>query len=101
MASRLDIDRAAIRGLDDHEAVKDALEKVGRQVAAEATLRAPKRTGRGSESIHHELGEDEHGAWVRVSWSKQAFYMRFHELGTSEMRARPFLRPALDRRYTL
>jgi HK97 gp10 family phage protein len=31
-----------------------------------------------------------------VTWSKDAFYGRFLEYGTSKMAARPFLRPAYD-----
>lgn len=31
-----------------------------------------------------------------VTWSKEAFYGRFLEFGTSRMAARPFLRPAYD-----
>lgn len=31
-----------------------------------------------------------------VTWSKDAFYGRFLEFGTSKMAARPFLRPAYD-----
>lgn len=31
-----------------------------------------------------------------ITWSKEAFYGRFVERGTSRMAARPFLRPAFD-----
>jgi HK97 gp10 family phage protein len=61
---------------------------------------APKSTGAGAASIHAELVQTYNGVYVaRVGWDRDHFYMMFHELGTSRMSARPFLRPALDRRY--
>ncbi|KVO11798.1 hypothetical protein WJ73_19390 [Burkholderia ubonensis] len=35
-----------------------------------------------------------------VTWSKEAFYGRFVEYGTSNMAAEPFLRPAFDAKQT-
>ena len=97
----VDLDKRAIESLRNHPDVKIALDKIGRKIAEQAAINAPKDTTFGATSIQHEVDEDERGARVRISWAKAAFYMQFHELGTSEMRARPFLRPALDRRYTL
>lgn len=96
----LNLNQQALRELERNPDVTDALDSLGGQIADVAEVAAPKRTGFGARSIHHELGQDERGLWVRVSWSRDAFYLYFHEMGTSKMNARPFLRPALDRRYT-
>jgi HK97 gp10 family phage protein len=101
MAQPVRVDGQAVRNLERHPDVTAALNSLGRQIAQTAAASAPRRTGRGAASIHHELGQDERGPRIRVSWSKDAYYLMFHELGTSEMRARPFLRPALNRRYTI
>lgn len=75
--------------------VTDALLDAGERIAKRAAVLAPKRTGQGAASIHAELALE---AWVgvhaRVSWTRNHFYLRFHELGTSHQPAKPFLRPA-------
>jgi HK97 gp10 family phage protein len=65
------------------------------EVVERARHMAPKRTGAGAASIHKEPREDS-GEVVGydVSWDTEHDYMRFHELGTEHMPARPFLRPA-------
>ncbi|WP_321940047.1 HK97-gp10 family putative phage morphogenesis protein [Paraburkholderia sp. J8-2] len=35
-------------------------------------------------------------ATYRVTWSAEAYYLRFYEYGTSRMAARPFFRPAIE-----
>ena len=65
-------------------------------VQAQAEAKAPRRTGRLSRDIAHEVkgeGKDIVG-YVGVKKSG-AFYGLFVERGTRRMRARPFLRPAL------
>jgi HK97 gp10 family phage protein len=74
--------------------VTDALHKMGKAIAHDAAAMAPKRTTAGARSITHEIGFDTDGAFVRVSWDRRHFYMQFHELGTSQKNATPFLRPA-------
>jgi HK97 gp10 family phage protein len=86
--------RALERDLAYNPDVTTALDKVGGAIADDAELLAPKRSGKGARSIHHEVGFDEKGAYVRISWSKEAFYMQFSEFGTSRQEANPFLRPA-------
>jgi HK97 gp10 family phage protein len=59
-----------------------------------AQAAAPKRTGAGAASIHAEAILDG-GEWVvDVSWTRERYYMYFHERGTRYMHARPFLVPA-------
>lgn len=67
-------------------------------VVEDAKANAPRKTGAGAASIRAEVdwsGED--GPAVRVGWDTDHYYMRFHELGTKHLPARPFLRPAVDR----
>jgi HK97 gp10 family phage protein len=51
------------------------------------------RTGRLRSSITWRLGEDAKGVYADVGTN--VHYAPFVELGTTRMRARPFLRPAL------
>lgn len=95
------LDPRAIASLADDVGVKQALQHVADQVAERAASTAPKDSGRGAESIHAVAEEDGDGAYVNVSWDRAHFYMYFHELGTSKLVARPFLRPALDAQYTI
>jgi HK97 gp10 family phage protein len=71
----------------------EALRPAADAVAESAKARAPRRTGKGADSIHAErTGPTEY----KVSWDKEHFYMQFAELGTEKEPPRPFLRPALD-----
>lgn len=55
--------------------------------------RAPKETGAGAASIHAEPFLDD-GEWTaRMSWAREMYYLRFSELGTRTLPARPFLSP--------
>ena len=100
MAS-LYINQAAIDKFAEGPAMLALLGKIGEQVASDAAERAPKRSGAGAASIGYETGVDADGAYVRVSWDRDHFYMLFHEVGTSVQDARPFLRPALQTRRSL
>jgi HK97 gp10 family phage protein len=89
--------RALERQLAYNPDVTSALDKIGKAIADDARALAPKRVstgGAGARSIHHEIGFDEKGAYVRISWDKRHFYMQFAEFGTSRQAATPFLRPA-------
>lgn len=99
--AKVQIDRSAIAALSRSDTVHDALDKIGGAIASDARVAAPKRTGFAASTIHHEVGQDEHGPYVRVSWAPDAFYLMFHELGTSRQNATPFLRPALYKRRSV
>lgn len=95
--TRAEVDQAALeRQLQYNPDVTSALDDAGRGIADRARVLAPKRTGAGARSIHHEIGQDPGGPFVRVSWDRRHFYMSFHEFGTSEQNATPFLRPAAE-----
>ena len=81
--------------------VTEALNKIGKAIAVDAAIAAPKLTGAGAKSIHHEIGGDERGTYVRVSWDRKHWYMQFREFGTSHENAAPFLRPAAEKPRTI
>lgn len=89
------------RQLTHNATVIDGLDRLGAAIAEDARRAAPKLTGFGAASIHHEVIEDADGAQVRVSWSEEASYMAFRELGTSHENAAPFLRPAAEKKRAL
>ncbi len=91
----------AINRLGVGTGVRRALERLGDQIAADARTNAPKDTGAGAASIDYEVGDDDKGAYVRVSWDADHFYLLFAEVGTSTRSARPFLRPAATKRRAL
>ena len=59
-----------------------------------AKRNAPVDTGRLRSSITHEVGGDPEGIVARVGTNVE--YAPHLEYGTSRMKARPFLRPALQ-----
>lgn len=64
-------------------------------IVLQARARAPHDTGLGAASIHTEVILTG-GEWEALtSWEQERYYMRFHELGTRQLPARPFLVPAL------
>lgn len=72
---------------------EDALVKVGLQVQSKARQLCPVDTGRLRSSIIMTKGRDGQGFYVEVGTNVS--YARFVEFGTSRMRARPFLLPAV------
>lgn len=95
------LDQRAIRNLAFAGDVKAAVDQLGAEVAYDAALAAPRDTGEGAQSIGHEVVQGQNGWEARISWDRDHFYMMFWELGTSINAARPFLRPALQKRRTL
>lgn len=67
---------------------------IARPIVAAARSGAPKDTGAGAASIHAEAVLDSREWVTLISWDREHFYMRFHETGTRELPARPFLVPA-------
>lgn len=56
-----------------------------------------KRTGKSEKSIAIEVSKSGNEVYVGVSNQRSdAFYLYFHEFGTSRMRARPFVRPTFE-----
>lgn len=91
---RRKIHPAAMRLLATDPKVREVTRQAAENVAARARARAPKATGAGAASIHVEEFHKPGDTQFRVSWDKEHFYMLFHEVGTEQIQARPFLRPA-------
>lgn len=69
----------------------------------EVIKNAPERTGHAKKFLKVSKVSKEKGVKiVKVGISKgdnsEAFYLKFHEYGTSKMSARPFMRPAFERK---
>ncbi len=77
--------------------VADGMEKACAMVEEAAKARVPVRTGLSKSEITHQVQTD--GAdivgYVGVFQSSKAWYARFVEFGTRNMRAQPFIRPAV------
>lgn len=84
------------RALRFSSEMRDTVDLVGTLIAEQAEGDAPKRSGLGAGSIDSvpRLGPD--GWETRVSWTRERYYMYFHERGTVHLPARPFLRPARE-----
>jgi HK97 gp10 family phage protein len=89
------VNQRAVQRLRTHPVVGQRLTREADEWVERAQEAAPKRTGAGAASIHKEPIEDDGGVvGYSISWDREHDYMRFHELGTEAMPARPFLRPA-------
>ncbi|WP_455275134.1 HK97-gp10 family putative phage morphogenesis protein [Ralstonia thomasii] len=110
---------SALRGLDDiasESVLRQAAVAGARVIFDEVKLRAPvgARVYENAESgrppgflrdhilIAYDKEESVDGklATYIVTWSREAFYGRFLEYGTSKMAAQPFLRPAYEAKKT-
>lgn len=89
-------DSHALSSVTADPLVMDGLMDIANEIAAQARSDAPRLTGEGAESIHAEPQPGIDPA-VHVSWERDKYYMRFHELGAKHLPARPFLVPAADR----
>ena len=90
-------ERERIRNLKNDPEVLRALIEAGEQIAEEARMLAPVRTGNLKKSIKAELVADPvTGYEARVGFTKAAYYGTFVELGTEEHPPQPFLRPAAE-----
>lgn len=85
----------AIRALSALPALRGVLEATSRPLIAAAQGAAPKRTGAGAASIHAEAVLDGDEWSALIGWDREHYYMRFHELGTRTLPARPFLVPSV------
>lgn len=71
---------------------------------AEEKLRIPRRTGKGADALIIAYDEEASVAGkiasYIVTWTKEAYYLRFVEYGRSRMAAEPFKRPAFEAKKT-
>lgn len=93
---RVDINQRELDALLRSPDARELLLEVSRPHVGEAQAAAPRRTGAGAESIHAEAVLED-GKWeALVSWDRRHFYMYFHEVGTRQLSARPFLVPSFE-----
>jgi HK97 gp10 family phage protein len=85
-----------VRKLLDDPGMRGLMLETAQPVVSAASGGAPKRTGAGAFSIHAEAVLDGREWDALVSWTQARFYLRFHEMGTKSLPARPFLVPALE-----
>lgn len=78
------------------QVVRAALRESAKPVQETARRLAPKDTGRGARGISIDVRVQDGFMRAFIGASKKAWYLGFHETGTSKMGARPFLRPALE-----
>jgi HK97 gp10 family phage protein len=90
---------AALKHLgDDYLAeFKMALYDAGEVVRKDAIERIPKKSGDAAKTIKMEIGRMRDGTLYAVitAGGGEQYYVTFLEYGTSKMKARPFMRPAL------
>ncbi len=93
---RIVIDEQGIKELVREPWLRQYLLEVAEGPVRMARQMAPRRTGLGAASIHAEAVETADGWEVDSSWARDRYYMRFHELGTRNLPAHPFLVPAWE-----
>lgn len=93
--ARVVFDQAGLKELFDgpHSAVGKELKRRGLRISRGAKKLCPVDTGRLRASIAEELSQD--GTLLIERIGTDVEYGKYQELGTVNMRARPFLRPAL------
>jgi HK97 gp10 family phage protein len=93
---RVVVDSGAVRGYVRDPSVGRMLVAAAAPGVGQARGRAPHLTGAGAGSIHAEPVLEAAEWTVHVGWDAGHDYMRFHELGTRFMPARPFLVPSFE-----
>jgi len=78
------------------QAMQDAMDETARAAKAAAQALAPVRTGLLRSSVYAQVDARGGGARRVLTLGADAPYAVYVELGTSRMRAQPFLRPAID-----
>lgn len=93
---RVEISEAGVQEVLYSDDVRDMLMDAAVPIVARAKARAPRKTGAGADSIRSEPVFDGFEWTVRVSWTRDAYYMYFHDQGTKFQRAQDFLGSALE-----
>jgi HK97 gp10 family phage protein len=93
---RIEISEAGVQEVMYSDDVRDMLMDAARPVVARAKASAPRRTGAGADSIRAEPVFDGFEWTVRVSWTRDSYYLYFHDQGTRYQRAQGFLEGALE-----
>lgn len=98
---RVVVHEGPIAALAYDPGMREALLDAAAPVVGGSQGRAPKLTGAGAASIHAEPVLDGPEWTARISWSRERFYMYWHERGSVSLPARPFLVPTLEDLATL
>lgn len=78
----------------DQAHINKALEAGAEIIVQKARALAPVNTGRlKSRGI---VADPPSGEQIEIGWTKKEYYGRFHENGTSKMKATPHIRPAYE-----
>lgn len=89
-----DLARDMAQRMRDGAPVMDADERKARQGSEYGREHVRRTPGR--KTIRFNRGRDAEGFYCDVGANKSAFYLAFHEWGTSKMAARPWMRPAIE-----
>lgn len=89
-------------GKKANRCVNAALKAGAEPILQDAITNAPERTGKGKKGLKVGGIKTLKGTkYVEIGLTKgdisKIFYLKFHEFGTSKMKARPFLQPALEK----
>ncbi len=78
--------------------LKAGLRRAAKPIARDAKQAAPKDTGAAAKSIKvRTMTRTNVPAAISIGPESKYWWLRFHEFGTSVLKARPFLRPAWER----
>jgi hypothetical protein len=95
----LKFNQAELKALQSAPEVDRFVGDLGEKVADRANARAQAlftdQGGGGVGSIESHVEHDEKGAYARVAYPPEHFYMNIHEVGSEHEKPRPHLRPAL------
>ncbi|MEA5177150.1 HK97-gp10 family putative phage morphogenesis protein [Enterobacter hormaechei] len=97
-------DLEALSRAENNKVLRDATRAGAEVLKEEVIARAPVRTGKLKKNVvvvtqkSRRRGEISSGVHIRGVNPRNAFYWRFVELGTANMPAHPFVRPAYDTR---
>lgn len=89
-------------GIEANAVLEEAAEEGAKIALAEAKRRVPVKTGNLRDNLEITKVKSrtpdklKKTVFVKVGFNKKAFYGTFVELGTRFIKAKPFLRPAID-----
>lgn len=93
------------RAIASDPGMRNVMQRVSDDIADDARPNAPRSEGQGhsrgrhgADTIAGQVIETARGWEGRVGWPRPSYYLYMHEKGWVHKSARPFLRPAAERR---